>query len=572
MARKHSRWRPSRDAWRLAALCAALTGTASLLLVAFGPPGIDRAAHLYHVAQFHRYGWQVWDNYWYAGRYELVNYSIGYYPIAAATGLDTLVVVASALGSAAFAGLVRVVAPRYGTAAAVAFAATWPATVIAGQYPFALGAALAMLALLAFLCRHHLTGLALAVAAAAVSPLAFLLLTMALVGMVVGARRRILHLPRARVALGGLIAVIVSEVAILRLFPIDGAFPFPTSDMVLVLALCIAGAVIARDDLGLAFLFGAYGVFAATFYLMPTGVGGNIERLADYAAVPLLVVAYGRRARPLRLSAALVLGIAAVSQAAPIVRNVTAALEERAASAAFWAGAITFLTTQGHGDPNFRVEAVATVGHQESLYLAEANIPLTRGWYRQDDFPINAPLYGGALEASSYLDWLRSLAVRYVVLPRDRLDYSAQREAQILEPGLTEASIPGLALVHRDATVDVYELRDPTPLLTLDYPVGDPEAPAAGGPTVLRFAPTALALWLPGPGVYDLRVRYTPFWRTADPGVCVAPGVDSSLSRVVTDHGGPVVLAFDVTLARTASQALGSEQNPCLVPLRVERP
>jgi hypothetical protein len=548
-----------------------VTAVIAWLLVLFGPPGIDRAAHLYHVEQFHRYGWQVWDNYWYAGRYELVNYSIGYYPIAAFTGLDVLVVLGAALGSAAFAGLTRLIGGRFGPHAALTFAVTWPATVIAGQYPFALGTAFAMFALLAFLCRHHLTGLLLAVGSAAVSPLAFLLLTMTLIGMVLGVRRQILHLPRARLALAGLVAVLLAEVVILRLFPIDGAFPFPTLDVTLVLALCVTGAIVARDDQAISFVFGTYGAFALAFYLLPTGVGGNIERLADYCAIPLLLVAYGRRSAPVRAWTVVVLAVTALTQAAPITRNVASALQEKAASPAFWAGAIAYLTAPGHNDPNYRVEAVSTVGHQESLFLAGANIPLTRGWYRQDDFPINAPLYAGALEGGSYIEWLRSLAVRYVVLPRDRLDYSAEREAEILVPGLATAGSTPLALVHRDATVDIYELGDPTPLLTLGYPTS-PTPGTADTPAVLRFAPTSLALWLPGPGVYELRVRFTPFWRSSDPGVCVAPGLDSSLSRVVSDHGGPALLKFDVTLARTASQALGSQASACPVPLRPERP
>ena len=38
-----------------------------------------------------------------------------------------------------------------------------------------------------------------------------------------------------------------------------------------------------------------------------------------------------------------------------------------------------------------RVEAVDTVGHWPAFYLAKANIPLARGWFRQDDFPRTRP-------------------------------------------------------------------------------------------------------------------------------------------------------------------------------------
>ncbi len=39
--------------------------------------------------------------------------------------------------------------------------------------------------------------------------------------------------------------------------------------------------------------------------------------------------------------------------------------------------------------PAYRVEAVDTAGHWEAVYLAQARIPIVRGWFRQDDFPQN---------------------------------------------------------------------------------------------------------------------------------------------------------------------------------------
>ena len=62
-----------------------------------------------------------------------------------------------------------------------------------------------------------------------------------------------------------------------------------------------------------------------------------------------------------------------------------------AESAAYWTPAITFL--RAHLSPSYRVEAVDTTGHWPAVYLAEAEIPLARGDYRQSDFPQNALLY-----------------------------------------------------------------------------------------------------------------------------------------------------------------------------------
>src|SRR4249920_1601958 len=69
-----------------------------------------------------------------------------------------------------------------------------------------------------------------------------------------------------------------------------------------------------------------------------------------------------------------------------------------------------------HLSPSYRVEAVDTTGHWPAVYLARAGIPLTRGWYRQNDFPVNQLLYRqGHLGRMAYVGWLRSLGVRYVV-------------------------------------------------------------------------------------------------------------------------------------------------------------
>ena len=74
-----------------------------MILYFFGPPGVDRAAHVYHTTQFEQHGWRVWNNYWYAGRYELLNYSILFYPMAAIAGIGTVVLASLAAGTALFA-------------------------------------------------------------------------------------------------------------------------------------------------------------------------------------------------------------------------------------------------------------------------------------------------------------------------------------------------------------------------------------------------------------------------------------------------------------------------------------
>src|SRR4051794_41927452 len=104
--------RASWRLWRLpiareALLCSGLAGTVGSLLVWLGPPGGDLAAHEYQRRLFLLHGFTLWDNFWYAGRYAFVNYSVLYYPLAALLGIAVLSVLTIALAAGAFARLLE---------------------------------------------------------------------------------------------------------------------------------------------------------------------------------------------------------------------------------------------------------------------------------------------------------------------------------------------------------------------------------------------------------------------------------------------------------------------------------
>ena len=65
--------------------------------------------------------------------------------------------------------------------------------------------------------------------------------------------------------------------------------------------------------------------------------------------------------------------------------------EHAAAQPEYWQPAVNYLSR--HLTPSYRVESVDTAGHWAAAYLPRAGIPLTRGWFRQDDFPQNEVLY-----------------------------------------------------------------------------------------------------------------------------------------------------------------------------------
>jgi hypothetical protein len=168
-------------------------------------------------------------------------------------------------------------------------------------------------------------------------------------------------------------------------------------------------------------------------------------------------------------------------------------------------------------------------------------VPLARGWFRQDDFPANAVLYG-KLTPRRYETWLRRTGVRYVLLPDDPLDYSARNEAKLLRSGAS-----GLRRVARTGAWTVFELPRATPIATPSRDV-----------SVVSLGSNAVTLRVRRPGVFRLRLRYTPYWRVELGSACAAPrkpwGTELRVQRA-----GLVRLAFDVRLGTFVGAVLGSE-------------
>src|SRR3954453_1853604 len=181
--------RASWRLWRLpiareALLCSGLAGKVGSLLVWLGPPGGDLAGPEYQPTLFLLPGFTLWDNFWYGGRYAFVGYSILYYPLAALLGVWLLAVLTVALSAGAF-GLI--LEREWGNAARWAgrsFALVWPGVILAGEFPFALGAALALLSRVALQSGRRWTGAAFRGLTLAAGQVAFVLLAVVLIGIV----------------------------------------------------------------------------------------------------------------------------------------------------------------------------------------------------------------------------------------------------------------------------------------------------------------------------------------------------------------------------------------------------
>lgn len=554
---------PRIDRWVVLSLVVA--GMAGLALALAGLGGVDDAAHRYQASVFSVDGWTAWDNYWYAGRYGVVNYSLLFYPLASALGVVTVAVLATTISSGLFALIVMHQWGRPARWSALLFALSAPALLAAGQYPFALGTAFTLLALLAAQRGHSWLLVAAALATALSSPLAFAFLVVTLGGLLLGGGpASALRSAKVAIPLCAILLMLAGEIAIYEAFPGGGPFPYPAADLIGITAFSLCGLLLARGSQltrPLAGLFLAYLTIAWWAKLFPSPLGGNATRVLDYAAAPLLALVIAVRGRQARALGVLALSVAIAWQAAPFVQNVANSFGEQAQAASYWQPVISFLHEPGRHDPaNFRVEVVATARHYESYYLTRGEgEAIPRGWYRQNDFPTNGVLYDRTLSAGAYQHWLRLMGVRYVFLPDADLDPSGRAEAALLRSGRS-----GLRELPIAGGFRAFELPSATPLLTLGS-ARPGTAALAGQPRVLRETREQFWLSLPAVGTYLLRVHYSPYWRVDDPAAaCVEPGPHGMTQLRVVDPG-PLRLRIDVS-ARSMLNVVGGERTGCAFP------
>jgi hypothetical protein len=519
-------------------LCTGLAATVGSLLVWLGPPGGDLAAHEYQRSLFLLHGFTLWDNFWYAGRYAFVGYSVLYYPLAALLGIQLLGVITGAVAAGTFALVVK---REWGDAArwsARSFAVVWPGVLLAGEFPFALGAALALLTL-AFLQRgRRWTAAALVVLVLAASPVAFVLLAVVLAGIALARPRAI----REKVVPVLAVAVTAAiELVVMHLFP-SGTLEFPGIEALEATGFCVGLLVLAwrpERARGLRGVLVVYLLAVIAVYSIPTGLGHDITRLRQFALPVALLVVGLRRWRPLPLALAAVL-LAGAWNIVPMAGGWAQAAADRSSRPAVWTAPVGYLNS--HLSTGYRVEAVDTSQHWPSLYLARADIPLVRGWFRQDDRPVATLLYGH-YNAKQYIAWLQRLAVKYVVLTKSPSDYTSRYEAALIRSGDS-----GLRRVFATAEVSIYAVPHPQTIVT-----------GPGRPVVLALRESRLAVRVSRGGTYRIAVRWSPYWHAS--AGCLAKGPGRML-RLRTSRAETVRIGFDID-ARSLFDAFAGSSTRC---------
>ncbi|MEO9174992.1 MAG: hypothetical protein ABI317_05710 [Gaiellales bacterium] len=512
--------------------CALIAACCALTAVLVAPPAQDLAAHVYRAALVDQ-GVVLWDNYWYAGDYPLVSYSVLAPVLAALVGVAPLVVASTAASGGLFA---LIAAREWGGDArwpARAFAVAAALPLLPGLDAYALGVPLLLGAVAALQRSRRVLALACAALTLLTSPLAFVFLLGIVASVALSGRCD----RQAAIAVGaglGALAALEAVIALL-LFPTTGVYPFLIWHLLAVTALAISGMLLAyrdRTTRPIAWLLCAWAVSSLASYLVANPIGDNLARLR-YAVFPLiLLLAVRRRQRRI----ATVVAIAAlVYAAAPDLIQVTEQADARSATFQVWAPTVDFL--HHHLPLGARVEVVPTSARWEAYYLPSRGIPLARGWYRQIDLARNDLLYRKTVAPVAYRRWLARTAVQYVVLtPFPLDDHGAAAEARLLRSGRS-----GLRVAWRRAGFTIYVTRARAHVIT-----------GAAGAQLTAFKHERIAGTVRRAGLDSLKVSYSPYWHVAGAATCVVRA-RNGMSIVEFDRAGAFSLSITldpITIAR----------------------
>jgi hypothetical protein len=489
-------------------LGAVVTAVIAGLVLGLGPAPGDAAVHIYRTFLV-THGALVWDNFWYAGTYPLASYSLLYYLPAALLGNLPLVFAAAVVSTVLFSSIAM---REWGEAAlwpSRVFGVLAAAPMFTGLYAYSLGFTTMLATLKLLQMRKIKLAIVLAILTVGFSPLAFAFLCLVTVSYAVAHR----GVSRRDLWFGlGLAVAAAIELTALVLFRTDaGVYPFHWVDFVGVLGVTTLGVLVARHARGASTLMAFYvlwGLGSVLVYIVPTPLGDNWTRLSAFVFPVMLLTASLAGFRPRRLILVALTGALAYNLV-PYMLLIPSRLNTQTQHASFWQPPIDYL--RAHNPPGYRVEVVPTAEHWEALEIPKAGIPLARGWYRQLDEADNPVLYAKHLSAAAYTGWLRSQAVKFILLSRTvPLDWDGSpREAKILR-----SPASGFRLVYRTKNWTIYELPHATPLLT---------GPAH--PVVTSFGHTVIQGQVFAPGRYFLRAHFNPYWHLQGAG-CVAHGPD----------------------------------------------
>ncbi len=529
------------------AICCGLVATALAAVAwAAGWHGPDLAAQLHRIDVFKTFGFTLWDAQWFGGHYPLA-YSVLFAPIGALLGAGVLGALCAGAAAWTFARLLRVHFGSQVWLGGLWFAAGTVATVMIGQLAFLLGAVVALLVILSHGSGRRLLAGVLAVLCPLASPVAGALLLLALAAWWLSTSGP------ARRSLVILAALVCCGLAAVRLgFPQGGTFPFAATTFAGVAASSILGIwLLPKKEKALRIGAALYGVVGLILFVVPQPMGANLGRLGTAVAGPIAATVLWPRRRLLLVGVAIPL---LLWQWVPAVAEAATGHPDPSRQSAYYQPMLQYLVPRV--GVQTRVEIPPTKDHWEARWAAAA-VPLARGWERQVDNSENPLFYvKGELSAASYGAWLRNNGVGFVAVPDVPLDYAGQKEALLVNSGLSY-----LHLSYSSAHWRVFQV-DGNPGLV--------EGP--GFMVSLKADRFTIAADRPGP--IEVKVRYTPYWSVVGDKACVSPTADGWTELQVHQAGAIEVSAqlLSPKPAACASKPASSPSDGGTRPLPVGTP
>ena len=267
---------------------AATAGTLALCAIVLGWRGADWPAQLLRLELVERYGSTIWSNLWFAGHHT-VGYGIVFPALASVVGVAVVAVSSCVVAAGSFRAVADGWADRRVTAASVLFGAGTVVNVVVGRLTFALGLAVGMAALAAVRRDRSRLAWVLVVMTAPASPVAGVMLALALAAWACWSRRRRLLVLAAL----ALLPVVVAA----AWFPQGGRFPFRASALAWSLGVAVLVALVTRAQVvrvGAAL----YALACVATFVVPNPLGANLTRLGMFVAAPLVVLTARRLRSP----------------------------------------------------------------------------------------------------------------------------------------------------------------------------------------------------------------------------------------------------------------------------------
>jgi len=489
--------RPARsphafDGWRTGVLVVVIAGALELVAIALGWRGSDLPAQIFRTELFRHDGFVLWNSQWFGG-HALLGYSVIAPAVSAPIGPLALGALSGIASAFVFERILRFWFGPGAWLGSVWFALGTVINLIVGRTTYAFGVALALGAIYAFQHRKVAIALACAILSSLASPLAGCFLAIVAAAWAASQRGQ-----RGQALIVGAGAV-VPIVTIAALFPTAGSEPYETWALIWDLSLCAIIAIALRRYPAARWGTACFALVAITSYLVPTALGGNVSRLDQYVAGPLLACALLPRRRLLLAVLAIPL---LVWQWFPAVDTIAFAHDDPSTHASYYTPLLSYLGTRG--GPVGRVEIPSTYRHWEAAYAAPY-VLLARGWERQLDIAYNPLFYSDddPLTPATYRTWLHANGVKYVALPDARLDDSSLGERSLILHGL-----PYLHEIWHNTHWKVWQ-------------VDGFDGLVAGPATLQSMSPDRVTLNVTGRGQLVLRVHSTSHW-SVSPSGCAA--------------------------------------------------